>query len=643
MRDADSDGFGDGNATAPILPGTDCDDSAPGIFPGAAENDDPTACLQDSDGDGFGDANPPAGIGVGSDCDDSDGQVFPGAASNDGLSECAADRDGDGYGDVVAPTGGVAGTDCNDAESFTFPGAAPNDSPDACMRDADDDGYGSTTPGTGVTPGTDCLDSNAAAFVNSAPLDAPDQCALDADNDGYGDSTPPDGVFAGTDCDDSVATTFLDAPEITADGIDQDCNGVDQCFLDEDQDGFGTDTLVDDDNLDCDDGSTPSASLDGDCADDSELTFPGAAFAESDTACQTDADGDGFGAQSPVGSAQAGLDCDDGRADRNPSMVEAIGNGEDENCDTQEACYVDADSDGVGTSETLLIDGLDCDAASGASSSRGDCDDSLATGSACSSACPVWFSSSFTEYRVACTQPEGFNATASTGLSFSLNGARSAQDRFEIDYVVMEVDVTSQTSQTENWCAEYQSLCEAIGTRPTGCGVQFANSSSYAACSSEYNSFMPNNQLSCNPSSGIRTLAQDAGYASATNSNSFGFHVCSTSSCSDVLCETNNCQSALSYVNFGNTPAYTACRAFTPFAPRGPLNLEVLTDDVERLNFTRLEWEPPELIGSDSVESYEIFRGLSIDTLELLDTVSADEQSYEDQSTAVDVRYLYRV
>src|SRR5690606_1988751 len=54
----------------------DCDDTNPFTFPGAAELDDPLACMQDADEDGWGDdfpdEEPPPGVIRGRDCNDSD-------------------------------------------------------------------------------------------------------------------------------------------------------------------------------------------------------------------------------------------------------------------------------------------------------------------------------------------------------------------------------------------------------------------------------------------------------------------------------------------------------------------------------------------------------------------------------------------
>ncbi|WP_183822363.1 T9SS type A sorting domain-containing protein, partial [Algibacter amylolyticus] len=62
----------------------------------------------------------------------------------------------------------------------------------------------------------------------------------DNDNDGFGDpsisvldcSTPTGYITNNTDCDDTDNTIYPGAPEVTNDGIDQDCDGSDQTTLD---------------------------------------------------------------------------------------------------------------------------------------------------------------------------------------------------------------------------------------------------------------------------------------------------------------------------------------------------------------------------------------------------------------------------
>jgi hypothetical protein len=82
--DLDDDSFGDGMsadcgmATAEEAPPDhvantfDCDDQSAFTHPGAAQNDDPGACMRDEDGDGWGSAVFFPNVAPGRDCDDVD-------------------------------------------------------------------------------------------------------------------------------------------------------------------------------------------------------------------------------------------------------------------------------------------------------------------------------------------------------------------------------------------------------------------------------------------------------------------------------------------------------------------------------------------------------------------------------------------
>ncbi len=70
-----------------------------------------------------------------------------------------------------------------------------------------------------------------------------------------------------------------------------------------------------------------------DCDDNDANTYPGAAADEPDPkGCYTDADGDGFGSDSPAKGVDVGSDCDDGDATVNPAGSEIIGDKIDNNC-----------------------------------------------------------------------------------------------------------------------------------------------------------------------------------------------------------------------------------------------------------------------------------------------------------------------
>jgi len=110
-----------------------------------------------------------------------------------------ADSDGDGVGDLLnavaacaPPAGYVADpTDCDDADPYA--GA-----PSLWFEDLDGDGAGA-----GAVAGPTCV-SPGPTWVRET---------------------------AGLDCDDADPGRFPGAPEVFCDGIDQDCNGSDQCEI----------------------------------------------------------------------------------------------------------------------------------------------------------------------------------------------------------------------------------------------------------------------------------------------------------------------------------------------------------------------------------------------------------------------------
>jgi len=126
--DLDGDGFGDLSAaavqTCALVDGNsdnalDCVDDDADTFPGAAENEDPQACMRDQDGDGWGDDDPPMGADMGTDCDDSNVDLSPGTPeifgdgfdqNCDGEDAVALLDDFEGGGVVWSFISGDAGT-----------------------------------------------------------------------------------------------------------------------------------------------------------------------------------------------------------------------------------------------------------------------------------------------------------------------------------------------------------------------------------------------------------------------------------------------------------------------------------------------------------------------------------------------------
>ncbi len=234
--DGDDDGFGDPDdceevpagedppaGSVPESQANDCDDDDPNTFPGAAELDDPDACMTDADDDGYGDdmpSNPNAEAGT--DCNDASVTTFPGAAELDDPDACMQDDDDDGYGDSTPPNASTApGSDCNDDDPVVFNCSL------WCL-DADSDGFGDPDncievlmgedpPENYVEDDNDCADDYANAFPGAAELEDPDACMLDDDMDGWGDTDPPiDAIVPGNDCDDADMSRVVCADAIPA-------------------------------------------------------------------------------------------------------------------------------------------------------------------------------------------------------------------------------------------------------------------------------------------------------------------------------------------------------------------------------------------------------------------------------------------
>jgi len=225
----------------------------------------------------------------------------------DGAELCYTDYDGDGYrpdeyseveGDLLCTGTGLVGAD-------------------APAGDCDDDD-GAINP-DGVEVAADGIDSNC---------DGIEQCYIDADNDGFrtADGAVIDSEFIdctgdgvsgadapATDCDDERGDVNPLAVELVGDEVDGDCNGVEECYVDADGDGYRTTEVV--------------QSIDSDCSDDGEATV-----------------------DEPL------VDCDDSLASVNPGAEEVPGDGLDQDCDG-----VDPGGDDVASDDTAEPSGDDDD------------------------------------------------------------------------------------------------------------------------------------------------------------------------------------------------------------------------------------------------------------------------------------------
>jgi len=343
-------------------------------FISLTQNDTLTAVFitndEDLDGDGF-----LSGV----DCDDANANVYPGAEeicdnidnNCDGqIDENLAfsyyqDLDGDGFGNpevsILSCTGQVGyslnNSDCEDNNSAINPGAV-----EIC------DGF----------------DNNCNGLVDE---NISNTYYADNDGDGYGDPndsiincSPPTGyTLNNTDCDDDNAAINEAALEIANNGIDENCDGMDEVIgEDADGDGYFSDVDCDDTNANINPGTSEVCDgIDNNCNGDIDEGIVISIYA--------DEDGDGYGdANNSLQSCELlqgyslnNTDCDDSNEAVNPESVEICDNA-DNNCDGQvdeglalETYYTDNDNDGFGAGEGFQ----DCNQPLQAVSIGGDCDD----------------------------------------------------------------------------------------------------------------------------------------------------------------------------------------------------------------------------------------------------------------------------
>lgn len=347
------------------------------------------------------------------------------------------DLDADGIPDPV---------DCMDLEVHQDPDVLDDDGDGYCEGGELDNCVGSATPG-------DCDDTESAIHPYAEELcnETDEDCdgdsdegkvswLQDADGDGFGDQetmieacecpyatcvVSPCRIGARGcdlqrfDCDDTYPRQNPDAAEIVGDGIDQDCDGTEICYLDADGDGYspGTDeekdTIVSATDLSCDGLFEVGEPGEGpDCNDQNPSAHPGAeevcngaahgclgvevsetCSADLDENCNGwvdedveigeatdlarycyDSDGDGHGSpritmakckdpseqpQTPTSTPSPWTeicdDCNDLNSSIYPGAPDQDADGVDSDCDGQERCLVDADGDGYADSGGALV------------------------------------------------------------------------------------------------------------------------------------------------------------------------------------------------------------------------------------------------------------------------------------------------
>jgi hypothetical protein len=418
--DADNDGFGDSNMPVHACPAwfsdpyvdhlslndLDCNDEDPAINPEAREvcDDIDSDCNPDNDDSGA-DGTPVYA--------DADGDGF-GVSPKTGMICLDADFPELGFPSEPEPGTSLFANDCDDADETTHPTADEycNETDNDCdgiidnaavdrvewFHDADGDGFGNADVSLGIycslpgmaDNGDDCDDADASIHPDAVEIcDGMDNDCnggddegltnvyfLDSDNDGYGDPSAP-GEYCddpgegfsdnNEDCNDADAGINPGAEDTAGDEVDQNCDGIELCFVDADDDGWTADSpaiISSPDALcsgpgeamatapagDCDDTDAALGSIDFDADCDGTLT--GEDCDDNDdtsTIIATDGDCDG------VLTAD---DCDDG--DNTSTIVATDGDCDgtltDEDCDDDDAAVpaTDADCDGVLTAD-------DCD------------------------------------------------------------------------------------------------------------------------------------------------------------------------------------------------------------------------------------------------------------------------------------------
>jgi hypothetical protein len=299
-------------------------------------------------------------------------------------------------------------------------------SPTALCCDVDGDGQFADDPWCG---GDDCDDGDPAVgpHVTDTPADGidndcdgVDDCFQDLDGDGFGGTAAirgddfdctngPNEADNPDDCLDLgaiAAIVYPGAPEIVGDGVDQDCDNRDTCWVDADLDGVGGSTSLRGPDLTC--GDEPGLSTTtGDCVDQgvgADAIFPGAdeicngidddcdlAVDDADDdrvgggTWYRDRDTDGFGdplltavsCLAPDGFVGQADDCNDDPALAGglvfPGADEVVGDTVDQDCDGGDACYVDGDGDGFGGPVVQGDSDLLCGNGDGLSSRGDDC------------------------------------------------------------------------------------------------------------------------------------------------------------------------------------------------------------------------------------------------------------------------------
>ena len=306
----------------------------------------------------------------GFDCDDSDNAIGSGDFDRDGFDACDVENplDCDDSDASIHPRIDVDGdganicVDCNDADNTMYPFAEEiwydgidQDCDGWSDYDKDKDGADTMSyidPTDGITrvfwTGYDCNDNDDRYLP--LPNEAnPNACYFDSDGDGFGVSLLSSYMlsFGVVSGTDCADFSEIGYPGAAYNELDVDGDGITDCTFDYDGDGYGSAT-------------TTYGAQGTDCEDFDSFVYPGAAYNELDVDgdgaidCTLDADGDGYGSSNTT-IAALGSDCNDSDALINPTLdADNDGAHACEDCDENDAstqgflAFLDLDHDGYG-------------------------------------------------------------------------------------------------------------------------------------------------------------------------------------------------------------------------------------------------------------------------------------------------------
>ena len=150
-------------------------------------------------------------------------------------------------------------------------------------EDQDGDGFGSEddcddndpSVNSGIEEICDGIDNDCDGEIDEGVTET---FYADADEDGFGDNnitveaceSPSGHVPIANDCDDTNVDVHPDVLEVALDGVDQNCDGLEDCYEDGDEDGYGSSSLVSSSDLTC---SSQGVSINSEDCNDADSTI----------------------------------------------------------------------------------------------------------------------------------------------------------------------------------------------------------------------------------------------------------------------------------------------------------------------------------------------------------------------------------